>query len=290
MALAMLSLVASANETITIYYAFSPGDTTAAYGRSLVEEANRIQNRYTFLFDTKPGAGNAIAANHVRNTANAVLMTSSAFFIRPNFYPNESYDIADFRELMPQCEAAIAISSVQYKSWDQVPKDKQLNIGVSGLGVTTHLTALQVIAKYPNIQAIPFKGTNDSVLSLVSGNTEFHVGYLGESEAWNQVHIIGITGNRPINQHPTLVSEGFPLILREMSAPQHLVVPKSMTESKFDDLRTILVRAARADSVRATYAVDHCQAMSDMPTSELDKWYANQTEKWRKLASGVRIN
>ena len=173
-----LSFGAMAQETVTIYYAFSPADSIANYGRTLVQEANRIQNKYNFLFDTKPGAGNAIAANFVKSNPNTILFTSSAFFIRPEFYPNESYDVRDFREFMPFCTGPVAISSVKYKSWDEVLKNKPLNIGVSGLGVTTHLISLQIVDKFPNAQPVPFKSTAEAFMGLVSGSIDFSLGFI----------------------------------------------------------------------------------------------------------------
>ena len=94
-----------AKEVVTINYAFSQADSMANYTRTLVEEANKQQDKYTFVFDTKPGAGGAIVANWVKsNPTNGIAMTSSAFFIRPNFYPNESYDIADVQRKSKICD------------------------------------------------------------------------------------------------------------------------------------------------------------------------------------------
>ena len=44
-ALLFLATMAQAKETVTIIYGFSPADTQANYSRSLVEEANRIQDK-----------------------------------------------------------------------------------------------------------------------------------------------------------------------------------------------------------------------------------------------------
>lgn len=287
---------AHAKETVTIVYAFSPADTMANYSRSLVNEANKIQDKYTFIFDTKPGAGNAIAANYVKNTPNTILATSSAFFVRPNFYPNESYNINDFKELMPQCDAPLGVASVKYKSWNDVPTDKRLNIGVSGLGVTTHLTATQVVSKYPNLQVVPFKSTNESILSLVGGFTDIHIGFLGESETWGsstsktKVYILGTTGNKVVNKHTTLVSQGFPAMLGRMNAPHHLVIPNTVSTGKFIEWREILVKAAKAKSVTNSYAIDHCEPMSDMEDDRIQPWYNAQAATWKKLSTGVKLD
>jgi len=77
----------NAKEVVTIYYGWGPADSLANVSRTLADEANKIQNKYTFIFDSKPGAGGAVAAEYVKRTPNTILATSSAFFIRPNLYP-----------------------------------------------------------------------------------------------------------------------------------------------------------------------------------------------------------
>ena len=203
--------------------------------------------------------------------------------------------MADFRELMPQCEAPLAIISRKYASWDEVPKDKPLNIGITGLGITTHLVALQIITKYPNIQAIPYKSSNESVMALIGGITDFHAGFLGEAEVWKKdtktpVHILGTTGTRSIAGYPTFVSQGFPATLGKMSAPFQFMVPNTVSEERVKEYRSIFTKAAKAATVHETYAVDHCQLLSDMPENDLQSWVESQILHWRKLTTGVKIN
>jgi tripartite-type tricarboxylate transporter receptor subunit TctC len=288
---------AQAKETVTIMYAFSPADSMANYSRTLVIEANKLQDKYTFVFDTKPGAGGAIAAMWGKaNPTNGIVMTSSAFFIRPNFYPNESHDIADFKELLPECNAPIAVSSVKYKSWKEVPKDKTVTIGVSGLGVTTHLVATQLQRSYPNLTVVPFKSTTDALLSMVGGNTDFSIGFLGEPENWGKdtskvkVVILGITGNKSIHGHPTLISEGFPKIIANLNAPHHLIVNNKVPDDKFNEYRAILVKAAKTKSVQDSYAVDSCEPLNSIPDSEIQPWFHMQNSRWKQLTYGVKIN
>ena len=94
------ALTTQAKDTVTIVYAWSPSDSIANMDRTLADEANKLQNKYTFIFDAKPGAGGSIAANYVAATPNTILATSSAFFVRPNVYPTESHDITAFKEVL----------------------------------------------------------------------------------------------------------------------------------------------------------------------------------------------
>ena len=291
-----LSFTATAQENVTIYYAFSPADSIANYGRTLVQEANRIQTKYNFMFDTKPGAGNAIAANHVKSTPNTILFTSSAFFIRPEFYPNESYEVKDFREFMPFCTSPVAISSVKYKSWDEVPKDKPLNIGVSGLGVTTHLISLQIVDKYPNAQAVPFKSTSEAFMALISGSLDFSLGFLTDHHAWAsdparkvQTHVLGITGAKPMLGYKPIAGMGFNPVVRSLNIPHHMVVPTTTPDAKFKEWRAILTQAVQAKTVLDSYKADMCEPLI-LKDTELDTWYNEQHQKWKKLTAGVKLN
>lgn len=286
-----------AKETVTIYYAFSPADTMANYSRTLVEEANRIQDKYTFLFDTKPGAGNAVAANHVKNNPNSILATSSAFFIRPNFYPNESYVINNFKELLPQCDAPMGIASLKYRSWRDVPTNRPLTVGVSGLGVTTHLVASEIAVRYPNLQVIPFKSTNDAILATAGGQTDFAVGFINDTIKWTttatmadrQLTVLGVTGAHTIQGVPTLVSQGFPKILAELNAPHHLVVPATTPDTKFKEWRDILFRASKAKSVQASYAIDSAVPLDSITDSNIQPWFYKQEALWKKIGSNIKL-
>jgi hypothetical protein len=293
--LSLLSASALSKETITIVYSWSPADVAANFHRTLVQEANQIQNKYTFVFDSKPGAGGTVAANYVTNNPNTILATASAFFIRPNFFPTESQNLNDFKLFMPQCSAPAVISSSKYKSWKDVPTDRPLNIGVSGMGTTTHLIAAQVIKKYPQMVVIPFKSTTEALLSVLGGNTDFAVNFIGDSEQYTKdgspkkVYALGITGDQTVNGIAPLVSQGFPKSLARMNVPAQLVVPKNMPDSKFNELREILVKAGRSKTVNDSFATDYCQSMNQMPTENLQAYYNLQVSEWQRLSSGVSL-
>jgi tripartite-type tricarboxylate transporter receptor subunit TctC len=287
--LSVLSAASMAKETVTFYYTFSPGDTQAHYSRTLIEEANRSQNKYNFILDFKPGAGGSIATNYVKNTPDTILATGSNFFIRPVFFPKESYNVDDFKSLMPQCELTFAVSSSRWKNWKEIPRDAKFNIGISGVGATSHLIGLQLLTQYPNAQLVPFKSTNESLIAMVGKQVDVHIGFLGEVENWMQqnkrsVYVLGLTGKRSINKHPLLINQGFPVVLSQVTAPMQLIVPASVDNEKFNNWRKILVSAGRAKSVQNSYAVDYCISNSDMLDNEIQPWFRGLIEQWKKLS------
>ena len=292
----LFATVALAGENVTIIYSWTAADGPANYSRTIIEEANQQQKKYNFIFDTKPGAGGSVAANYVKNTPNTILATASAFFVRPNFFPNESYDLSAYKEIYLQCTAPMAITATKYKTWADVPKDQPLTIGVSGLGTTTHLFATQIQAQYPKLQVIPFKSTSESLLSVASGNTDLHVAFLGEVETWGadnakfkRLNVLGISGSTRVRGFPTLTSQGFGRTVADIGVPFHLVVPASVPDTKFKEWRDILVRAGQSATVKETYKIDACLPR-DIKNDDLEPWYHAQVEKWQRLSRGVKID
>lgn len=290
--LAVVAFAATAKENITIYYSWSASDTAANFHRVLADESNKIQNKYNFVFDVKPGAGGSIAANHVLNQPNAIVATASAFFIRPNFFPNESHDIGKFQELFPQCSAPAVITSKKYRTWADVPADRPVSIGMSGMGTTTHLIAAQIAKKYPNLVIVPFKSTSDAILSVLSDSTDMAVNFMGDSAQYvetNKLSVLGATGAKTVAGVPPLSSLGFTKDLDVMAAPAQLLVPNTFPEAKAREIRAIFVQAGRSQAVLDSYKPDFCQSINQMADSEIQTWYTKQTADWRRLTQGVSL-
>jgi tripartite-type tricarboxylate transporter receptor subunit TctC len=287
-------LISFAKENITIFYAWGPGDSVANYHRTIAAEANKIQDKYNFLFDTRPGAGGAIASNHVLNTPNSVLAHSTAFFVRPVVFPNESYDLTKFKSQYVHCMAPMAVTSTKYKSVKDVPATA--SVGISGLGVTTHLAALELKKRYTDLNIVPFKSTNDSMLSMISGQTDLHIGFISEAEQWSKenansvrkVTVLGITGTKVINGYQPLVGQGFDRSFADMNVGHHMLIPASVDENKRKEFHAIFSKAAQTTSVRAAYAVDYCEPQI-VTVDGLDKFFNFHTEYWKKLSVNVKL-
>jgi len=290
--MALSAFAAVARENITIYYSWGASDTAANFHRVLADESNKIQDRYNFVFDVKPGAGGSIAANTVLNQPNTIVATASAFFIRPNFFPNESHDIGQFRELFPQCSAPAVITSKKFRTWAEVPVDRPISIGMSGMGTTTHLIAAQIAKKYPNLIIVPFKSTSDAVLSVLSDSTDMAVNFMGDSAQYvetNRLNVLGATGSKSIGNVRPLSSQGFVRDLDVMDVPAQLLVPNSFPEAKARDIRDIFVQAGRRQAVLDSYRPDYCQSLNQMSDRDIQPWYAKQTQDWKRLTQGVSL-
>ena len=299
--LLLLALVASmtvhARETVTLVYSWGPGDNAANFYRALVAEANKLQNQYTFLFDTKPGAGGTIAANFTTNNpTNTLWINSSAGYIRPNLFPADSHSMADFRSILPMCVSPFVIASTKYKSWKEVPADAKLSIGMSGLGTTTHLVSIQIAKNYPNMTIVPFKSTSEALLGVLNGTVDFSVGFHGDSEQYTgtdadkRVYWLGQTGQTSIKGTELLSKQGFGKELSDMSTPQQIFASRKLSDERFREIRKILVEASRAESVRKANVADNCVPNNQMPDNQLDAWFNSQVAQWKRLTQGVLLD
>jgi len=293
---AAISLTVSAKENITIVYSWSPSDAAANFYRALAEESNRQQDKYNFVVDTKPGAGGTVAAKYVDSNPGMILANSSALFIRPQFFPNESHNIADYRSIMPMCLAPMYIATGKYKTWNEVPKDQPTTIGMSGMGTTTHMVAEQIVKRYPNLTVIPFKSTSEALLSALSGQTDFAVVFFGDADSWakndnggRKLYLLGMTGKQAVNGVQTLSSQGFSVLLTDMSASQQLFVSVKFPEDKFKEIRSIFVKAAQSKLVRDANSADGCIPNNQLADKDLDGWFVFQNTHWKNVASGITI-
>ena len=293
--LTVAALSASAKETIQIIYGFSAADNSANYARNLAEEANKIQDKYNFVFDAKPGAGQVVAFNYVKNTQGAIFMTSGAYWLRPNFYPTQSYDVNEYRTIMTQCSVPFAVASKKHETWKTVPKDQQITIATSGLGVVSHLTALQIQKIYPNSTIIPFKSTTDALIAAMGGQVDMAVGFVGDIEKFthegtgNKLTILGTTGPKYVSKYPNLSSQGFPAALSKMNTPYNLMVPSTFPADKAKEIRDILTKVENKKSVHDSYALDYCQPFH-VADKDLKTWWDEQNKYWTSLTIGVKID
>jgi hypothetical protein len=227
----------------------------------------------------------------VAATPNTILSASTAFFVRPNFYPNESHQVADFRALMTQCAAPMVIVGQKYKSWRDIDRNQRITIGISGLGATSHLMAMEIKKLYPNAEPVPYKGTREASVDVVAGNLDLSVAFVGEIEGFlddGRLVALGVTGHRPVRNIATLESQGFSGV-GEVVNMHSLIVPKTMPDAQFRELQALVNAVVSAPSVQRAYAVDYCAA-SRLGQVQTRDWFEGQIQFWKRLSQDVKLD
>lgn len=263
----LVATSAQAKETVSIIWPFSIGSNQANFVRAIIEESNKQQTKYNFIVEFKPGAGGSVAANFVHNSRDLTLISSSSsFFIRPLFYPNESHRPEDFKPVYVECLGQpLAISSIKYKSIDEVKKQKRVTIGVLP-GSLTEAGAKEFRKLVPNteVDLIPYNGTLPILQDLIAGTLDLGVNFASESKQWvdaGKLNVLGISGTKDFEGFKSFTSQkitGF----EELANNYLILIPARYPDSLAEELHNIFRRGAKASTtLKGYYDLDLCSGV-----------------------------
>jgi tripartite-type tricarboxylate transporter receptor subunit TctC len=183
------------------------------------------------------------------------------------------------------------IVSKKYRSWNEIDRNQKINIGISGLGATSHLMAMEIVKRYPNAVVVPYKGTREASIDVLGGNIEMSVAFLGEVEGFldkGELTALGISGRKTVRGIATLESQGFTGV-GEVVNMHSLQVPRTMPVEQYMELRRLVTDAARTDSVQRAYSVDYCDP-SNLESVATQRWFDSQVALWKRLSQGVKLD
>jgi tripartite-type tricarboxylate transporter receptor subunit TctC len=142
---------------------------------------------------------------------------------------------------------------------------------------------------------VPFKSTSEALVSVLGGNTDFAVNFIGDSiqytkaDSPKRVYMLGITGDKTVAGVAPLISQGFAKSLNRMNIPAQLLVPRNTSDTKFNEWREILTQAGKSKSVQEAFAKDYCESLNQMPTDQIQGYFYMQATEWQRLSSGVSL-
>ena len=274
-----------AGQVIPIVWPFSVGSNQVNFVRAIIDEANKQQSKYTFIVEFKAGAGGTVAAQYVKNHNGIVLLTSSSsFYTRPEFYPNESHSTEDFKPVLIECTGQpYSITSVKYKSIDEIRKQKSLTIGL-GLGSLTEAVARQFKQLLPNTELlfVPYSGTLQPMMDMLGGNLDLNVDLPSSSVQYvntGKINIIGSSGTREHPSFPTFAGQGIKGF-DGLVGNYQIVIKASADPALVQELHAILRKGAASSKVlQEHYASDYCTGV-DFDFNKTNDFYVQQTKYW----------
>lgn len=286
---AFLATTATAAETINILWAFNIGSNQANTVRYIIEEANSQQNKYKFVLENKKGAGGSIAANYVlQNPQDTLVAMSSSFFIRPASKPNESHDLGKFKTTLVQATGApLVLVSKKFQSLSQVMQQKNVTIGVSGVGSISDMIATQLKGGNSTLNVVQFKGMVDATVAAAGGHVDTAVTYAVDAQPFidsGDLKIIAYTGNKDILSYKNMTFEAQGVKgLDNLTANYGIFSSKEMSESKAKELYSILSKANSTTKVAGSYEKDLLTPVK-IDYDKSQDWYDSQRKYWQGLA------
>lgn len=277
-ALTAMAAVAQAAEEIKIVWGFSIGSNQANTVRILIEEANKIQDRYKFVLENKTGAGGSIAANYaLQNSSDTVVAMSSSFFIRPAFVKDGAHNLDQFQAVFVQATGApLGLVSGKYKTITELEKLAVANIAIAGPGSISDIMAASMSAGMPNIKRIPFKSMVDGTVAAAGGHVDAAITFVVDAEQYinkGEVHLLGRSGTIKGTENIT--------------ANYGMFAGKGMDAQRARDIHAIFSKVNGTDSARASYRKDLLTPVS-MSFEDSQQWFARERALWAELVKNIK--
>lgn len=286
------SISAHAGEKITLYWGFSAAANQANFYRALVNELNKNQTKYEFVFDTRIGAGGAIAANHVlKNPQNSLIGGTTTFYVRPNFDKDTGYNIASFQPVFVQTLGApVALYSSKFKSIKDLKKSDDLTTGISGFGSHSNLMASILDETYPKVMIVNYPSLVDTNRDVQGKFIDLGWNWLAEIQGavdTGNTTVLGLTGTRSINGQPTLASLGI-RGFENASTNTSISASAEMPIAKVKEIYELLRVANRAPDVQAGYAREF-STPADFTWDQTLQWHNQQVKFWAEQSKKVKL-
>jgi tripartite-type tricarboxylate transporter receptor subunit TctC len=276
-----LSLGAYATETVEVVWPFALGNNQANIIRVMIDNANKSQTKYQFVFVSKQGAGGIVAANYVlASTKTVIFANSSSFYLTPLFN-KQGYEVDQFAILSRMC---IDRPLVMFSKNINKLTDKEVTVSVTPATIQA-LVPLTIKQKTPSFRYIevPFKSGPDGTIAMLSGVVDVSVDWLGASTSvvtsTNGVGIVGITGIRNINNLPLLPGTD------SLTGDVFLFLPKSVDNIVYKELFAIFQNSQSDQS--DTFCKNDFGRPTKTEWASVNKLHSENKTKWQKLATGV---
>lgn len=263
--LILLSFNVQSQEVIKIVWPYSLGQSWMNI-RTIADNANSQQKKYTFALELKQGAGGSIAAQFVLNNPNNTLISNSnTQIIRPLTSTDGAYDLDSFVPILIQAtDVPIIMISKKYQSVTELLAKPNLNIGISSAGGITDYAA-RMMATKPDTQYVAFKGGMAAqIVSLMGGHIDGAVVTLDSSKRF--------------------IDDGSVLRLADSSLTVNwaMYASSKMDTERMKEIHTILTAASNQDNVRKIL-IDANPKYVYLNMAQLRDWYISERNKWSKI-------
>jgi tripartite-type tricarboxylate transporter receptor subunit TctC len=283
-AVLLTSLAANAQEKITVQWAFSPSSTSANSVRVICDELNKMQNKYTFLFSNKPGAGGTIAANAVTaSPENTLVAMSSSFIVRPYFEKTEpTHNLDNFVPVLVQgIGSPLSIASAKHTTMAEVYANPKLTIGVSGVGSIGHLTANEITNVNKTATIANFKSNIEAATAVAGGHVDISVTFASDVAPFvesNKLAVLGRTGpGTQLKQIPDA---------EKLAANYAIFASTAMSADRFKELHQLLATVNASPAVVNSYKSDQLHPVA-LNIDQSRAWYTNERAFWKKQVDKI---
>jgi tripartite-type tricarboxylate transporter receptor subunit TctC len=286
------SLSAWSAEKISVVWGFNPASNQANFYRAIVNELNQVQNKYEFVFESRPGAGGAIAAKYVlSNSNNAILGGTSTFFLRSHFDTQTGYSTSDFQPVLVQTLGAplILISKKHQDFKSATATTPDLTVSVSGFGSSSHLMASVLKEAVPHTKIVNYVSLVDANKDIMGQHIDAGWNFLADVDKLiesKSAQGLAITGKKSHNGIPTFGQIGISGF-DNLTSNTAMYASAKMSKDRAVDLHNYLREVNRNKKITDFYAREYSQP-ADMNYDQTRQWYTQQEVFWTVQSKKVK--
>lgn len=285
---------ASAQPTqVELVWAFSHAAPPINYTRQVMSTANDMQSKYNFVLNIKPGAAGSIAAKHaltqVEKKQLALLVTSTAFFVKPHLFNDAGYKFDEFRLAVMQTEIPMALVAKKGRSLDEILNSPKISIGIAGLGSVSHIQLEQIRRGHENKAVmVPYNGSREAVKDVIGGDLDMTLDTVASVINDPKLEIIGVTGTRSVAGLKRLIDlDPKYQNLAKLDLTMFMLAPAGINEDVVRELNEILIRAqSQSTGFKTTINSDYGSTVN-IPYKNNKAIYDEQIALQKKLTAGM---
>jgi tripartite-type tricarboxylate transporter receptor subunit TctC len=153
-------------QNIEFIVSAAPGGPEDVVARRLVELLES-KSDLKFIVLNKPGAAHQIGYNHILSSNKPTLTISTSEILKSpvSQYVEEVYTLGHFSNIV------VVNAKSEFKDLNDLSKKQQVNFGSGGVDTFSH-RAMQEICKSMNCVNIPFKGTSEGLLAILTNTID----------------------------------------------------------------------------------------------------------------------
>jgi tripartite-type tricarboxylate transporter receptor subunit TctC len=289
---------------IKIVVPFAPGGGTDVVARTLAQEMQKDLG-VTVIIENKPGAGTIIGTQSVATSpadGYTLLMATFANAVNPSLYGKLPYDA--HKDFTPVALVARSFNVVVVNPASPIKSiadliaaakadPEKLSYGTYGTGTSAHLAGeLFKHMASVNLTTVPYKGAAPAITDLIGGQIQVMFTTVASCASLveaGQLRAIGVTSaerSPAFPQLPTVSEAGVSGYVAE--SWYGLYAPASTPPEIIERLNKSAGRAVQAEAFRKL-SVNEGLVMVASPPAELDRYFAGEEVRWRKVIQDAGI-
>ncbi|MBR0873998.1 tripartite tricarboxylate transporter substrate binding protein [Bradyrhizobium tropiciagri] len=292
------------DHVVKIVVPFAPGGGTDVVARTLAQEMQKDLGA-TIIIENKPGAGTIIGTQGVATSpadGYTLLMGTFANAVNPSLYKKLPYD--PHKDFVPVALIARSFNVVVVNPASPVKSvadliaaakadPEKLSYGTYGTGTSAHLAGeLFKHLAGVNLTTVPYKGAAPAITDLLGGQIQVMfttVASCASLVAAGQLRAIAVTSaerSAAFPQLPTVAEAGVPGYVAE--SWYGLFAPANTPPDVIDRLNKSAAKVVQSDAFKKL-SVNEGLVMVTAPPAELDRYFAGEEARWRKVIQDAGI-